>query len=228
MFFVLPSLNILAAPMHIPTTLFNDPFYLLFFLIIITLLPFIAIMTTSFTKIVVVLSIVRQALGTAQAPPNIIIISLAMLLTAFAMYPVIIEIQDALKEQKWQNKNNTESLKQFITISKEPLKAFLSVRAKQHDKDLFLGIISKKSSDLSADDFIILAPAFLISELTHAFQIGFLVYLPFLVIDMTVANILMALGMQMLSPTTISLPFKILLFVLVDGWRLLAEGLTKV
>lgn len=213
----------------LPTTLTNDPFYLLFFLIAISLLPFVAIMTTSFAKMVIVLSIVRQALGTSQAPPNIVIISLALLLTAFSMYPVIKTIETSLISHNWSNSNNAESFKQFLEISKEPIRDFLVKRAQLKDRELFASLLQKTSGPepISSTDFIILAPAFLISELSHAFQIGFLVYLPFLVIDMTVANLLMALGMQMLSPTTISLPFKILLFVLVDGWRLLAEGLAK-
>ncbi len=146
------------------------------------------------------------------------------------MYPVILEISDALEKHNYQSENNAESLKKLFNISKEPIRQYLSKHAKQSDRELFMGLLEKnnaKTVPVSSDDFVILAPAFLISELSNAFQIGFLVYLPFLVIDMTVANVLMALGMQMLSPTTISLPFKILLFVLVDGWRLLAEGLTK-
>jgi type III secretion protein R len=230
---LIPSASLIAktSAQAASTTLLNDPFYLLFILVAISLLPFIAVMTTSFAKIIVVLSIVRQALGTAQAPPNIVIISLSMLLTLFAMYPVITQIEVALQAQNWSHENNAESLKKLVAISKEPLRAFLSKHAKPSDRELFLDILNKNTnsaqSQVSPNDFIILAPAFLISELSHAFQIGFIIYLPFLVIDMTIANILMALGMQMLSPTTISLPFKILLFVLVDGWRLLAEGLTK-
>jgi len=233
---LLPSASLLAknAPAVVPNNLLSDPFYLLFFLIAIALLPFVAIMTTSFAKIVIVLSIVRQAIGTSQAPPNIVIISLSMLLTAFSMYPVILEISDALEKHNYQGENNAESLKKLFALSKEPIRQYLSRHAKESDRELFMSLLAKNntkitpvSSPVSSEDFIILAPAFLISELSQAFQIGFLVYLPFLVIDMTVANVLMALGMQMLSPTTISLPFKILLFVLVDGWRLLAEGLAR-
>lgn len=210
-------------------SLLSDPFYLLFFLIGISLLPFIAIMMTSFAKIVVVLSIARQALGTAQAPPNIVIISLSMILTVFSMYPVLTSVQNRLEEANFQKLANREALEALLNASKEPFREFMSARAQAKDRELFLSILKKNdASSVEETDFIVLAPAFLISELSHAFQIGFLVYLPFLVIDMTIANLLMALGMQMLSPTTISLPFKILLFVLVDGWRLLAEGLTKV
>lgn len=232
-FFLIPSASVLAksASLSAPANILSEPFYLLFFLIAIALLPFLAIMTTSFAKIVIVLSIVRQAIGTSQAPPNIVIISLSMLLTAFSMYPVITQIEEALEKDNYQSENNAESFKKLINISKEPIREYLSKHAKISNQELFMSLLAKKSKagaePVSSQDFVILAPAFLISELSHAFQISFLVYLPFLVIDMTVANILMALGMQMLSPTTISLPFKILLFVLVDGWRLLAEGLTR-
>lgn len=212
--------------------LLSDPFYLLFFLIGISLLPFLAIMTTSFTKIVVVLSIARQAIGTAQTPPNIVIMSLAIMLTCFSMYPVFVEIYDSLDRSSFNSVKGAEALEKVVKSAQEPIRKFLSKHAKTEDRDLFLTLMNKSettaASKVEAFDFIILAPAFLISELTLAFQIGFLVYLPFLVIDMTVANLLMALGMQMLAPTTISLPFKILLFVLVDGWRLLSEGLAKV
>jgi|HubBroStandDraft_4_1064222.scaffolds.fasta_scaffold35464_3 type III secretion protein R len=209
----------------------SDPFYLLFFIVGISLLPFIAIMVTSFAKIVVVLSITRQAIGTPQVPPNIVIISLSMILTIFSMYPVIREIEKSVDGFSWHERNNSVALKQFVEISKEPIRRYLFAHAHVKDRQLFLSLLKKENSadhSIGEEDFVVLAPAFLISELSHAFQIGFLIYLPFLVIDMVVANLLMALGMQMLSPTTISLPFKLLLFVLVDGWRLLAEGLAKV
>ncbi len=218
------------SSIDLPTDLLSDPFYLLFFLMGIALMPFIAIMVTSFTKIVVVFSIARQAIGTAQAPPNIVIISLSMILTAFSMYPVLNEINIELSKHNFVKAKGSESLNIFINSSKEPIRRFMAERALEKDRALFVGLLARGQTKTQANDtdFIILAPAFLISELSQAFQIGFLVYLPFLVIDMTIANLLMALGMQMLSPTTISLPFKILLFVLVDGWRLLAEGLARV
>jgi type III secretion protein R len=190
------------------------------------------VIATSFTKIVVVLSIARQAMGTAQTPPNIVIVSLAIMLTCFSMYPVVMEIYQSMDQQVWHHQQSGQAIFSVVDKIKEPLRNYLDKHARIEDKELFFNLMKKSSHDKAHEimlaDFIILAPAFLISELTLAFQIGFLIYLPFLVIDMTVANLLMALGMQMLSPTTISLPFKILLFVLVDGWRLLAEGLAKV
>lgn len=232
LFFLCMSPSVIAAAKsELTTNVLSDPFYLLFFLIGISLLPFLAIMVTSFAKIVVVLSIARQAIGTAQTPPNIVIISLSMILTVFSMYPVIKTIEDDVGSMSFAEAKTRESLEKIFAASKEPIREFLYKHAQEKDRELFLSLLNRNALDhqkASSKDFIVLAPAFLISELSHAFQIGFLVYLPFLVIDMLVANLLMALGMQMLAPTTISLPFKILLFVLVDGWRLLAEGLAKV
>lgn len=221
-----------ATSTALDSSTLGDPFYFLFLLIGIALVPFLAVIATSFTKIVVVLSIARQAMGTAQTPPNVVIMSLAMMLTGFSMYPVMTEIYQAIDQEALQVSQSGQAIFEVADIAKEPMRNYLIKHARSEDQELFLNIMKKSShksaSEIMATDFIILAPAFLISELSLAFQIGFLIYLPFLVIDMTVANLLMALGMQMLSPTTISLPFKILLFVLVDGWRLLAQGLTKV
>jgi len=220
-----------AATNHLGNGILGDPFNLLFFLIGIAVVPFIAVMTTSFAKIVVVLSIARQAIGTAQTPPNIVIMSLAIMLTCFSMYPVAQEIYQSIDMTTISSKKGSSAFFDFTQSAKEPIRKHLSRHAKAEDQALFFNLMkgndSKSSANISLNDFIILTPAFLISELTLAFQIGFLVYLPFLVIEMTVANLLMALGMQMLAPTTVSLPFKILLFVLVDGWRLLSEGLAK-
>lgn len=205
------------------STALNEPFYLLFILLSIALLPFLAVILTSFTKIIVVLSITRQAIGMNQTPPNIVIISLSMILTCFAMSPMINHINPLAWQEFSQNQNPT-SLKNMLLALEMPIKNFLLSHIDPKDQELFVNAMHKKQ-DIPKDSLIILAPAFLISELSQAFQMGFLIYLPFLVIDMTIANILMALGMQMLSPTTISLPFKLLLFVLVDGFRILSEGL---
>lgn len=208
----------------IDSNLFNEQFEFLLVLVILALLPLIAVMCTSFTKIVVVLSIARQAIGTAQTPPNIVIMTIALMLTAFSMYPVAKQIQNDVDFATLPAKK-TAAFKEISAGAVPIIKEYLSKHAEVEDKKLFLDLLK---GDAHEQDLIILAPAFLISELSRAFQIGFLIFLPFLVIDMVVANILMALGMQMLSPTTISLPFKILLFVLVDGWRLLAQGLLGV
>jgi type III secretion apparatus YscR/HrcR family protein len=204
----------------------NEPFYILFFLVAVALLPFLAVILTSFTKIVVVLSIARQALGMPQTPPNIVIISLSMILTCFSMAPVFKDININTWEEISKTPN-AESIRNAIQSLEVPLKTFLVKHSEEQDKQLFLNAIQNNNTNITEDSLIVLAPAFLISELSKAFQLGFLIYLPFLVIDMTVANLLMALGMQMLSPTAISLPFKLLLFVLVDGFRILSEGLVK-
>jgi type III secretion protein R len=213
------SLVAKTKSLELDPNLFSDQFSFLLLLVGIALLPFFAVILTSFTKIVVVLSITRLAIGTAQTPPNIVIMSVAMILTVFSMYPVGLKAYNAINITA---KDPWSKAKEAFDQASPTIKNFLKAHAKPEDQKLFLDLLPQKAD---ADDLIILAPAFMISELTLAFQIGFLIYLPFLVIDMVVANILMALGMQMLSPTTISLPFKILLFVLIDGWRLLAASL---
>ena len=210
-----------------------DPFYLIFVFAGVSLLPVLAIVTASFSKIVIVLSILRQALGTPQAPPNMVIVSLALILTCFSMYPVWQSIADNLNINSLSTQKPKEALEIFVSAAKEPIKNFLYSQSQKEDKQLFLDLLKKKQAntytkEVLESDFIIITPAFLISQLALAFKIGFLIYLPFVVIDMTIANLLMALGMQMLSPTTISIPFKLMLFVLMDGWRLLAQNLVKI
>ena len=149
------------------------------------------------------------------------------------MYPVGQSIADNLNMSRLSAQKPKESLEIFISAAKEPIKNFLYSQTQKEDKQLFLDLLKKNQANtytkqILESDFIIVAPAFLISQLALAFKIGFLIYLPFVVIDMTIANVLMALGMQMLSPTTISIPFKLMLFVLMDGWRLLAQNLVKI
>jgi type III secretion protein R len=197
--------------------------------IILALVPFVAVMVTSFTKIVVVLSLLRNALGLQQVPPNLIINGLALVLSIYVMYPVGKEIYKTSSNID-NPLQNTSSILEVINSSKEPMRLFLAKHANQDETIFFHASINRmlaKSEDdkLLMDDFIVLIPAFTISELTAAFQIGFLIFLPFIVIDLVIANILMAMGMMMLSPTVVSLPFKLLLFVLIDGWAKLAHGL---
>ena len=202
----------------------------------LALVPFVGMMVTSFVKIAVVLSITRQALGTQQAPPTTVITGLAIILTVYVMHPVGLQIYSKTDElvqkrnEKLLDKENVELIVEAAAIARDPIKAFLKKHSSEKDRQMFYKIAYRMRdaadrADLTPDDFIILTPAFVISELTKAFQIGFIIFVPFLVIDMVVSNILMALGMQSLSPTTISLPFKILLFVLVDGWYLITRGL---
>ena len=197
--------------------------------IVLALAPFVAVMVTSFTKIVVVLSILLNALGTQQIPPNVVLNGLALILTIYVMFPV----GQAMLAEVDGETNFTESVEDLLLAAdatKEPLRDFMLAHSNQRERDFFLSTIKsmvgpEQAQQLGSDDFIVVVPAFTVSELTTAFQIGFLIFLPFVIIDLVISNILMAMGMMMLSPTTISLPFKLLLFVLVDGWAKLAHGL---
>lgn len=197
-------------------------------LTVLSIAPFIVIMVTSFTRIVVVLHFVRTALGTQTTPPNQVLIGLALFLTLFIMSPVITQINtDCIQPYEAGEITQEEALNQGL----KPLRKFMFEQTNRKDIRLFLEI-SEKSDDVevSNEDEIpttVLIPAFMISELRTAFIIGFLIYLPFIVIDMVVASTLMSMGMMMLPPTTISMPFKILLFVLADGWNLVVGQLVK-
>ncbi|MDE0881630.1 MAG: type III secretion system export apparatus subunit SctR [Myxococcota bacterium] len=215
----------------------NRPLILMTALAGLALIPFVLMMVTSFVKMAVVLSIARQAIGTQQIPPNTVITGLAIILTVYTMSPVMERMYvdasavaaQAGGENLLQSKNFSV-LKEAAIAGSEPMRQFLKRHASLKDRKMFYTLAKRmrpkgKRAGITPDDYMILIPAFVVSELTEAFQIGFIIFLPFLVIDMVVSNILMALGMQMLSPTTISLPFKLLLFVLVDGWHLLTQGL---
>jgi type III secretion protein R len=184
----------------------------------------------------VVLSIVRSALGTQQIPPTQVITGLAIILTVYIMAPVgqamyrASEVDILAKGPSLLSSESVGNLLEAANKSKEPLRDFLNKKITAKDRALFFNLAKKMRApedrkDLTERDFMIIVPAFVVSELKEAFQIGFLLFVPFIVIDMVVANILLALGMQMLSPTTISMPFKLLLFVVVDGWYLIAKGL---
>lgn len=215
----------------------NRPLILMTAMAGLALIPFVGMMVTSFVKIAVVLSITRQAIGTQQAPPTTVITGMAIILTVYVMQPVGLQIYnrvDKLVELRRGGdvlaKENVDVIVEAMKLAKEPIKAFLLKNSEEKDRQMFYRVAyrmraAEDRAELLPDDLVILTPAFVISELTKAFQIGFIIFIPFLVIDMVVSNILMALGMQMLSPTTISLPFKILLFVLVDGWYLITRGL---
>lgn len=214
----------------------SRPLILIIALAALALVPFVLLMVTSFVKISVVLSIIRSALGTQQIPPTQVITGLAVILTVYIMAPVGIDMYkvaevDVLK--RGPSLFSAETVGQLVEAAKrakEPLRGFLSKKVTPKDRFLFYSLAKKMRKeedrkDIGENDFMVIVPAFVVSELKEAFQIGFILFVPFLVIDMVVANILLALGMQMLSPTTISMPFKLLLFVLVDGWYLVAKGL---
>ena len=198
---------------------------LVLLLTVITLAPSILVMATSFTRIVVVLSILRTALGTQSTPPNSVVVSLALFLTAFIMMPTFEASYDAGIEPLI-NEEITEE--QAIERSIEPIHEFMLGHVREKDLDLFLGIAKVEQVGPSSETPLrALVPAFMISELRRAFEIGFLLFVPFLVIDMVVASVLMSMGMMMLPPVMISLPFKLIFFVLVDGWYLVAGSLVQ-
>ena len=200
--------------------------------ILLALAPFVAVMVTSFTKIVVTLSLLRNALGLQQVPPNIVLNGLALILTLYVMYPVGQQMAAANQDIKpvAAVSSDTQALFTYADKAKEPLRAFLMKHSTPRERAFFLKTAQRingpdKARTMTQRDFIVVVPAFTVSELAAAFQIGFLIFLPFLIIDLVVSNILLAMGMMMLSPTTVSLPFKLLLFVLIDGWVKLAHGL---
>jgi len=194
-------------------------------LTVLSLAPSILVMMTSFTRIVVVLSLLRTALGTATAPPNAVIISLALFLTAFVMGPALQTVyQTGLKPLA----DNQITAEQAFERGSQPLRAFMEKNVNEKDLKLFIDM-SKEVAPAKPEDLSlrILVPAFMISELKRAFEIGFLLFLPFLIIDLVVASVLMSMGMMMLPPVVVSLPFKLIFFVLVDGWSLVAGSLIQ-
>ncbi len=215
----------------------SKPLVILFALSVLALVPILLIMMTSFIKITVVLALVRNALGTQQIPPNQVITGLSIILTIYIMAPIGLEVYK--NSQSLIDQTSTEGFFSQASINivmegakkgEEPIRAFLTKFANEKDRSLFYNLAKKMRKPEDRDqvkdnDFLILIPAFVVSELSRAFQIGFIIFLPFLVIDMVVANVLLSLGMFQLSPVTVSLPFKLLLFVLVDGWYLIAKGL---
>ncbi len=220
----LPTISIgiteTESPQEVATVL-----QIIFLLTILSVAPAIVLMTTAFTRIVIVLGFVRQALGTMNIPPNQVIIGLALFLTLFVMAPTM-------------NTINTTALQPFLNEeisqqdaferSVETMRDFMFSQVQEEELQLFIDI-TEQEQPTSRDDIstVILIPAFMLSELKLAFQMGFMIYIPFLVIDMIVASVLMAMGMMMLPPIIISLPFKLLLFVLVDGWMLVVGSLMR-
>lgn len=223
--FSLPNVNLTLSGGTTEPEKVSSLIQLVMLLTILSLAPAILLMVTSFTRIVIVLSLIRHALGTQQMPPNQVIVGLSLFLTFFIMSPVI-------------NRVNTEALKPYYAeqISGEtamakaivPVKEFMLKQVREKDLALFIKIAKEprpaKPEDVSLTTLI---PAFAISELKTAFQIGFMIYLPFLILDMVVASVLLSMGMMMLPPIMMSMPFKLLLFVLVDGWNLIVGSLVQ-
>jgi type III secretion protein R len=206
-----------------------DPIVLAFGLGLLALVPLIVVTTTCFLKLSIVLSLVRNAIGVQQTPPNIALYALALILTAFIMAPVGQEIADAVDTQPSPTAD-LHSLFGAFKAGAEPMRKFLVANTKPEQRDFFTGQAKRlwpprMADKVRTDDLIILAPAFVVTEMTAAFEIGFLLFLPFVIIDLVISNILMAMGMMMVSPTTIALPLKLFLFVMVDGWSRLFHGL---
>ncbi|MGE3974456.1 MAG: flagellar type III secretion system pore protein FliP [Bdellovibrionales bacterium] len=194
-------------------------------LTVLTLAPAILILMTSFTRILIVLSFIRHALGTQQMPPNQVIVGLSLFLTLFVMSPFLNEINDKALQPYLAGKIAQEPA---FDNAMTPLRKFMFSQTRDADLALFIKLSGSAQPKTRADvSSTVLIPAFVISELKTAFQIGFVIYLPFLVIDIVVASVLMAMGMMMLPPVIVSLPFKIMLFVLIDGWGLLIGSIVK-
>jgi type III secretion protein R len=220
-------------------SLATRPLMLIFAMAALSLLPFVLLLVTSFVRIAVVLSILKGALGTPQIPPNQVVTGLALLLTLYVMAPtgerMYKAVEPLLERSAGASVMSPQSLAIMETAAqrvKEPLREFLLKHSSSRDRALFHGLSLRMRAPaervgITDRDLLIIVPAFLTSELRRAFEIGFLLFVPFLVVDMVIANILLALGMHMLSPTTVSLPFKLLLFVLADGWQLILRGLVE-
>ncbi|MDR2396388.1 MAG: EscR/YscR/HrcR family type III secretion system export apparatus protein [Puniceicoccales bacterium] len=258
----------------IPDTSFlYDPIGIIIFLVSLSLAPFVALMVTSFVKLVIVINLIRQAMGLQQIPPNMVVNGLAIILTLYIMAPTLqesihraFETNDILKMRKqlkeafvlpdkfkpymasqdnsglsltsfaseYASNERTEQMlseiKALLNYTKQPITQFLTQHTPQRQSIFFMRMAKRLwpdpyTRDLKEDDLLICIPAFMLSELSAAFEIGFLIYLPFIAIDLVVSNILLAMGMMMVSPMTISLPFKLMLFVLVNGWAKLVEAL---
>ncbi|WP_276807917.1 type III secretion system export apparatus subunit SctR [Castellaniella defragrans] len=215
-----------------------DPVSLAIALALLALLPLAAVMTTSFLKLAVVFALVRNALGVQQVPPNMALYGLAVILSAYVMGPVVLQVGHELRAAGAPASQSAGApradpvgaMLDAVGRGTEPLRAFMLKNSRPEQRDFFVRTArhlwgEAQARDLRQDDLIVLIPAFLVSELTAAFQIGFLLYLPFVIIDLIVSNILLAMGMMMVSPVTISMPLKLFLFVMIDGWTRLIQGL---
>jgi type III secretion protein R len=206
----------------------GKPIALVVALALVSLLPFLFMGVTAFVKISTVLQITRSAIGAQQVPSNTVVMALATALTLVAMAPVgqrIVDKATPLLAANTKNQDTTMLVEKGVEAVRDPMRDFLEKNASDKERARFLGVAKANRPAAVGNDLSVLVPAFVVTELTEAFAIGFLIYLPFLVIDLVVANVLLALGMQMLNPTQVSLPFKLLLFVAIDGWGLLAQAL---
>lgn len=222
--FPIPKVGIDVEEAETPED-YVDGIKLLILLTVLTLVPSILILMTSFTRIIIVLSFTRNAMGTQQIPPNQILIGLAIILTIFIMKPVYSDVITHAIDPYLAGEITQE---EAVEIGSEPIKTFMLNQTREKDLALFFNISEEElPEDRMGTPFTVLVPAFVISELKTAFQMGFMLFMPFIVIDLIVASILMSMGMFMLPPVMIALPFKLLLFVMVDGWHLLIKSLVE-
>jgi len=216
-------LQVLASPAAGGGQTFSVPLQTLLFFSALTLLPAVLLLMTSFTRIVIVLSLLRQALGTQNSPPNQVLVGLSLFLTFFVMGPVIDRVYNDAYVPYNEKKIDFE---EAVTRASQPVKRFMLKQTREPDMALFMKLSKTEAvHDPEQVPFRVVVPAFVTSELKTAFQIAFLVFIPFLIIDMVVASVLMSMGMMMLSPVLIAMPFKLMLFVLADGWTLLVGSL---
>ncbi len=219
-----PTIQLGVEDIDGPDTL-STALQIMFLLTVLTLAPSILILMTSFSRFVIVLSFLRQAMGTQQTPPTQVLIGLALFLTFFVMSPVLTEINDKAL-QPYLNEEITQG--KALELAAAPIKTFMLRQTREKDLALFVNMAEgEKPETLEEVQMQSVVPAFVISELKTAFQIGFMIYIPFLILDMVVASILLSMGMMMLPPVLISLPFKLMLFVMVDGWHLTVGSLVK-
>jgi len=220
----LPTLSLGVAEANTPAEV-STALQVLLLLTILTVAPAILLMTTAFTRIVIVLGFVRQAMGTQNTPPNQVLLGLALFLTFFIMAPTFNAINSQALQPYMQEKMTQQ---QALARSVDLMRDFMFSQVQESELQLLIDITKEaQPADKKEVSSVILIPAFMLSELKRAFQMGFMIYVPFLVIDMLVASVLMSMGMMMLPPIVISLPFKLLLFVLVDGWQLVVGSLMK-
>jgi flagellar biosynthetic protein FliP len=218
----MPAINVTNTP---GGSQYSLSLQLLALMTSLTLLPSLLLMMTSFVRIIIVLSILRQALGTGQTPPNMVLVGMALFMTLFVMSPVL---TDVYNNALLPFMNNNMAFDKALAAAETPIRGFMLNQTREDDIALFMEIARNKPVESAADvPFTTLVPAFLTSELKSAFTIGFLIYIPFVVIDLIVASVLMSMGMMMLSPMMISMPFKLMLFVLVDGWALIMGSMAS-
>ena len=231
-FLAVPLTNVLAEPSENSVAINlggsdQNVIDIIILLTVLSLIPSLVIMTTAFTRIVIVLSFLRSAIGTQQAPPNQVLIGMALILTLFVMSPTLNEINEVAYQPYTEKKITQE---ECLEKAQVPIKQFMLKQTKNSDLKLFMEMSEttlEEGKDSTELPLLVIIPSFVTSELKRAFLIGFLLFIPFLIIDMIVASTLMSMGMMMLPPSMISLPFKLLLFVLVDGWGLLFSSLVS-